>query len=386
MSNHTNQYDVTIVGAGILGLAHAYHLAQKGLSVHVIEASGQPNGASVRNFGQIVPSGFGSKWQQYGRKSLKTYLDIHHKLDLSLQQNGTIYIAETNDQLTLIHELQKINESNNYESHIIGFNQIQERIPSVKKSYAKGALYFPNEVNVDAEIIIPRIISYLKNNLNVKFSFGEKIINIESQGNNWKLISHTKSEFIAPIALLCTGHDFNQFFHNEVSNHEVEIVRLQMMATQPHETGFISGSLLSGWSITRYESFQECPSYNKIKSKEDPSSFQSQNSIHILMKQCANGQILIGDSHHYTDVDRHESSSYKTDHLVNKFIWNEANRIVQMSHLSICQTWIGYYSQAKNAPIINTELYSNLHFISGIGGKGMTASFGYAEENINNII
>jgi glycine/D-amino acid oxidase-like deaminating enzyme len=48
--------DVAIVGAGIAGLSTAFHLADEGVSVCVIEAGEPGNGASGRNTGFIVPA------------------------------------------------------------------------------------------------------------------------------------------------------------------------------------------------------------------------------------------------------------------------------------------------------------------------------------------
>ena len=48
---------ILIVGAGILGLSHAYAAAKRGLKVRVFERTGTPLGASVRNFGQALVTG-----------------------------------------------------------------------------------------------------------------------------------------------------------------------------------------------------------------------------------------------------------------------------------------------------------------------------------------
>ena len=55
--------DIAIIGSGVLGTFHAYHAALGGKSVALLEKDLQPMESSVRNFGQVVPSGFApGKW------------------------------------------------------------------------------------------------------------------------------------------------------------------------------------------------------------------------------------------------------------------------------------------------------------------------------------
>ena len=71
------EYDDAVVGAGILGLAHAYHLARRGRQVVVLERRPDRQGASVRNFGMLWPIGqpFG-ELRDLARRSLTHWLEV----------------------------------------------------------------------------------------------------------------------------------------------------------------------------------------------------------------------------------------------------------------------------------------------------------------------
>src|ERR1700734_589810 len=85
--------DVAIIGAGIVGLAHAYVLARQGRSVVVFERSPQAAGASVRNFGMIWPVG-----QPAGRqhamalRSRELWLEILEAARLPYFATGSLHV------------------------------------------------------------------------------------------------------------------------------------------------------------------------------------------------------------------------------------------------------------------------------------------------------
>src|SRR5262245_32528352 len=51
------EFDDAVVGAGVIGLATAYHLARRGSRVIAFDLSSRALGASVRNFGMLWPIG-----------------------------------------------------------------------------------------------------------------------------------------------------------------------------------------------------------------------------------------------------------------------------------------------------------------------------------------
>ena len=48
------RFDVVVVGAGIVGLAHAYHALQQGMTVAEVDHADAVAGASVQNFGHAA--------------------------------------------------------------------------------------------------------------------------------------------------------------------------------------------------------------------------------------------------------------------------------------------------------------------------------------------
>ena len=54
-------FDLAIVGAGVIGLAHAYVGGARGQALAVIEKDTRANGASIRNFGFVTVTGPGTR-------------------------------------------------------------------------------------------------------------------------------------------------------------------------------------------------------------------------------------------------------------------------------------------------------------------------------------
>ena len=69
----SSSFDVLVVGAGIVGLAHAYEAAKRGLTVCVVDRDAACVSASIRNFGfvTVTGQGAGDTWRRarYARMS-----------------------------------------------------------------------------------------------------------------------------------------------------------------------------------------------------------------------------------------------------------------------------------------------------------------------------
>lgn len=379
-----DKYDVIVVGGGVLGTFHAYHARQKGLKVAIIEKNQSPQGATVRNFGQVVPSGMNSKWQTYGKESLKIYKSIQSEFDISIRQEGTVYLASNNEEVQLIEELSEINKSNNYESRLLTKSECLEKYSGLRSDYVKAGLFFPEEVIVEPQLMINKLHTFLKTE-GVDIFFDTHIVQCDELVNGVVLTTASGDTCLATKVIICNGSDFKTLYPNTFKESDLIVSKLQMMATAPQKNYHLKGSVLTGLTIRRYEAFEECPSYKTIKAKENNDAFEKQWGVHILFKQAQDGSVIIGDSHEYATVEKADDLGFDLNMDIDNFILQEAKKIIDLPNYQIQRRWFGMYSQCETTDIYQNTIGQNIHIVTGIGGKGMTGSAGFSKQNINTI-
>jgi len=381
----TTKFDLIVVGGGILGTFHAYHALKKNLKVALLERNSVPQGATVRNFGQVVPSGMDLKWQNFGRESLKIYNDLHDQADLTIRQNGSVYIASNDEELQLIEELYEINRNNDYESVLLSKNDCIKKFDGLRSDYCKGGLFFPQELSVDSAEMIVKLHKLLEEKMGLQIFYNTTILETHEDDQKCTAVAANGTEFNASKIIICGGHEFKTLYPNVFNDSDLEISKLQMLQTKPQGIYSLQGNILTGLSVRRYESFSECPSFQKIKALEDPHSFEKKYGVHILFKQALDGSVIIGDSHEYADAKNADDLGYDLNMEIDEFMILEAKKIIDLPTYEIQRRWFGIYSQCKTKDIFEHSPAANIHIVTGIGGKGMTGSGGFSLFNIEKI-
>jgi FAD dependent oxidoreductase TIGR03364 len=377
-----NHFDLIIVGSGVLGTFHAYHAAKLGKKVLLLEKDQYPVNATVRNFGQVVPSGMDKEWFGFGVRGTELYKSIQSEFDISVRNNGSVYIASDADEQQLIHELKKEMDSRGYEAQLLTSAQCLAKWSSLKKEYCLEGLFFPQEVSVEPEKMIYRLLTYCTNKFpNITYKHSTPIVDCFTSGNNVKIISNAKEEFTAEKVIICNGGEFKLLFPDLFRESGIVISKLQMMRTMPMPEVNLKGNILTGLTIRRYESFQECPSYKNLKTPDHLAELKKWG-IHILFKKATDGSIIIGDSHEYADVNHTDDLGFSQSEYINQLMLTEAQRIVNFDVTKIASTWSGFYPQHNEKDIVEIDIEDKIHIRTAIGGKGMTTSAGYSQMSI----
>lgn len=379
------KYDLVVIGGGVLGTFHAYHALKKGLHVLQLEKDNYPVSSTARNFGQVVPSGMTDRWFDYGVRGLEIYQSIQAEFDVSIRNNGSFYIASDADEQQIIHELSAHYDTKGYAHKMYSKEQILAKFPDLRADYVKEAIVFEQELSAEPETMITNLHTFMRQQFpNYTLQYDTAVFACDVEGDTVKVTASQNRSYLADRAIICNGYEFRLLYADHFAKSGLVTSKLQMMRTVPMNNVKLPGNILTGLTIRRYESFEAyCPSFATVAQPEHYRELQ-EYGIHILFKQATDGSIIVGDSHEYAEADRFDDLGFDIKGHINQLMIDEANRIMPIDASQIASTWAGFYAQHEDH-IYELDIDDKIHIRTGIGGKGMTASAGYAEENIEKL-
>lgn len=377
-----NSYDLIVVGAGVLGAFHAYFALQRGLKVLLLEKDVRPREATVRNFGQIITSGMAEgTWFDYARASLETYQKIQAEYDISIRQNGSLYLAATPLEMQVLVEKHARYQLMGYPSRVLTVAQCCARLPAVQASYCVGGLLFEQEVTAEPDQLIYRLLAYLRARFQLDYLPATPVREVTAGDAGATVVDAFGRRYAAAQVLVCSGRDCKLLFPSVFAQSDLQLCKLQMLATYPLPQVALPGSVLTGLSIRRYPAFRACPSFAQLLA-EDMDPELRQWGIHILFKQAVDGSLILGDTHEYADLAAADDLDFNNADHLNQLLLHQARRIIGLPDWRIQRTWNGYYTQSKSAEIFQHSPDPRIHIVTGIGGKGMTSAGGFAQHHI----
>lgn len=363
--------DVIIVGAGIAGLAMAYAAAQKGKKVFVFEKTGWAQGASIRNFGMIWPAGQpAGVMRETALQSRAIWVDLARKANFWLHENGSLHLAYDALEMQVMEEF--ISKEANENFSLLSPAGVLRKSEAVKPAGLKGALWSPSECLVDPREAVPKIATYLSATFDVHFFFDTSITNVIPG-----LVYGFDKEWEAEQIFICSGQELETLYPETFNKIPLTKCKLQMLRTEPQSGDRrIGPSLCGGLTLRHYAAFADCPSLPELSEKFDRAEPRFREwGIHVLVAQNGAGEIIIGDSHEYG------RTLPPFDHeAIYALILKYLDGFFQWTDFKICERWHGVYSKMTDGSnYFFEETEPSVFIFNGLGGAGMTLSFGLAD-------
>ncbi|MGZ8901358.1 MAG: TIGR03364 family FAD-dependent oxidoreductase [Limisphaerales bacterium] len=367
--------DVAVIGGGIMGLAFAYAQAKRGRSVVIFERNQFAVGASVRNFGLIWPVGqeYGAA-QERAMRSRALWEELIMEARLWHAPTGSLHLAYADDETAVLEEFLAGDEAS-HGRRMLRPAEVMERSKTVNGTGLRGAMWSPTEINIDPRQAVRKLPLMLSENYAVKLRYGTNVLNVDLPR-----IETSTGDWHVNEAIICTGSDYEVLFPEAFQASGITRCKLQMMRTRAQPQGWALGpSLCAGLTLLHYNSFKHCRALEALHERlRSEYPFHLKNGIHVLLSQTALGELTIGDSHHYGPTPE-PFDLEDINAAILEYLYTFANPPV----LDIAEYWHGIYAKEEGKTEYVARPSDGVWVVTGLGGAGMTLSFGLAEDIVS---
>ena len=251
-------FDVAIVGAGIIGLAHALAAARLGKRVVVIERDPRANGASIRNFGFITVTGQerGEMWS-FAKRARDVWAEVAPEAGIEVEQQGLILTVRREESVGVVDAFLQTEMG---EGCVwLDGAQFRQRFPEIAAPDAIGALFSPHEIRVESRTALPKLVAWLKAAVGVTFLTETAV---RAAAPPW--IETSRGRVEAAAAIVCPGDDFCTLYADRIAARRLRRCRLSMLRLA--SPGFrLPAPVMSDLSLIRYAGYAALPQADGLR-------------------------------------------------------------------------------------------------------------------------
>jgi len=360
--------DVVIVGAGIVGLAHALAAAKRGKRVTVVDRDAQANGASIRNFGFITVTGQerGIVWQR-ARRSAQIWREVAGPAGIRIEHEGLLLVGQRAEAGPVLDAFMATEMAEGCTR--LSAIAAQDLCPQA--SAPAGALISTADLRVESRDAIARLTRWLAEAHGVTFRFGAAAVAVETGAVTLANGSQVRGETV----IVCSGDDWASLYPEIYAEEAITRCKLQMLRLAA--PGWrLPSAVMSDLSMVRYLGYAALPEAAPLKTRLDQEEAEALGwGIHLIVVQSADGSLVVGDSHEYAATPGPFSHAAIDAAILRQY----AAVLGQPS--AVIERWTGTYASAGGHSIIRTPA-DGVRLVVVTSGTGASTSFALAEEVI----
>ena len=367
-------FDVAVAGAGILGLAHAYRSGPT-----------RPGASSFARAGRRLSGSFGPQL----RHDLADRTATGRPASISACRSRELWLEVQRDA-GLWHDLRAARcispitttrrrfSTNSFAANgadrgcwLLDGDDIANRWPGVRHDGLRIGMFSPGETNVDPRVVVARLAAFLANRYGVEFRWGCPVLGCESG----RLVTHSGRHPGEPANLRLHRRRLPDAVSRRLRTSWPDRCKLQMMRSEPIAAGLVGPMLAAGLTLLHYPAFAACPSLAAVRERYERTAAETLRfGIHVMASRTGAGELTLGDSHEYGDaIDVFDKPR------IDELILERLRVFLDVPGLAIASRWHGTYVKHPTQPFFLHDPLPHVTAVTGVGGSGMTLSFGLAE-------
>ena len=364
--------DLAVVGAGIVGLAHALAAARRGLRVAVFERDAAASMASIRNFGFVTVSGQAEGLSRFRAiRSRDIWREVAAEAGIAVHQRGAMVVARRPEALTVLAQFAASEMGDGCE--LLDAAAARARVPRLRADVA-GALVSPHELRVEARDALPALARHLESRHGVAIHWNCPAIAVDANG-----LRHAGGHMEAAAVVVAPGAAVSTFDPALARRTQLRQCKLQMMRlAAPESSPRLPHVVMADLSLLRYEGFAAQPGAKALRDRIAAECHRQLSlGVHLIVAQSADGSLVVGDSHR--DVEAAEPFG---ETGVDEVILDELRALFDIRSIHVVERWVGHYPVAEVRPVLRASLGPRARLVCVTGGTGMSTAFALGEETV----
>jgi FAD dependent oxidoreductase TIGR03364 len=359
-------FDLAVVGAGIVGLAHAYAATRLGKRVVVIEREPHATGASIRNFGFVTVTGQerGATWRRAGR-SRDIWAAVAPQAGIAIEQRGLV--VSLRHPLALAVARTFLETEMGEGCRLLDAGE-RAALPFPTDGLA-GVLHSPHDLRVESRLAIPRLATWLQEAWGVVFHYGAAVHSAEPP-----LLQTSRGPVEADAVIVCPGDDLATLFPDRIAAHRVSRCTLSMLRLA--SPGFrLPGAIMSDLGLVRYLGYAALPEAAALRAELARSHGEAlAHGVHLIVTQSADGTLVVGDSHHYGPAAEPFMSARMEVLILEAF-----REALGLEAPPVVDRWSGTYASAEGMAMFVDAPAAAVRLVMVTSGTGASTAFAIAE-------
>ncbi len=362
-------FDLAIVGAGMVGLAHAYAASKLGKRVVVLDREPQSVGAGATGYGLNVTTGqqSGLAWQR-SRRSRDILVEIAKEAGIAIDQRGLMTIAMRPEGLDLIEAFATSEMGDGCQ--MLSPDNARKRVPVLKDGGFLGAMWSPHELRYDARGLCVGLSRWLAEARSVQFVRGVHVRSVFPSR-----IDTSAGPVRAEAVVVCPGEEMLALFPSRIANYRLTRCRVQMLRVTPGRRMRLPVPVQTDLGLLASPGFADLPDARNLAlrlgaERGDPNA----PSIRMLAVQTSDRSLIVGDGRQ-TAPSPDPFMPANTEQQ----ILGELDRILDMPDRLVVERWTGTHVVADR-PLIVDRPTDAVRLVIPTGGFGASMAFAVAED------
>jgi FAD dependent oxidoreductase TIGR03364 len=365
--------DLVVVGAGVVGLAHAVEAVDRGLSVTVVERDERPVGASIRNFGHGCVTAQVGEARRYAERARGTWLRLAREAGFWAAETGTVVVARAVDERDCLAEV--ADRLGPDEVRLLDADRVQSRVP-VAADGLWGGVLLPRDIRVDPRAAIPAIAAWLERRPGVRIRWSTPVTGVEPGAVRTPL-----GDVHGRHVVVCPGHDLDRLLPDVAGKAGVQRCTLQMLQVRAPRGMTVGPALLTGSSLLRYPAFAATAGAAALRRRwaDDRPELLDAAVNHMLTSR-PDGDLVIGDTHAHA-----RTPDPFTPERLDRLVLDETCRLLGVRRLDVVHRWQGVYASA-DGEFLRAPVAPGVVAVAVTTGIGMTTAFGLAPAVLDTLL